>query len=1193
MRIERVSLWLVIFVLMLVACTTVSPSPTVAPTASPKPTEAPPVETPPVLERAPGRIVISEVIPGVPGDNNFEFIELYNAGTEPVDLRGWSLWYRLADNQEEKRVFIWTARTDVPGYGHYLLVRAGQDVGVVPDAVFDVPLFERKGGLVLRDTDHAPVDALGWGAAPQDFVEGSPAPVPADGVSLEREPGGEAGSATDAGDNSADFVARAQPDPQNSGSPITPLPEQRLAIAGTAPASITPGTEFAYQIDVENHTGEALGGGVVVMPVPPDFEAVAVPSGATQTEATVEWALPALADGERASWTLTLRSPWNYGAFFVGGYYVEAEAWPLRAYGALVPVVVEGGAIPIGTARTLEGKVVTVEGIATMYTGGFYAGSTGTKFYLQDATGGIQAYCPGGADVVSVKIGDRVRVTGSIEAYRDSLEIIPGIYPDHVEVLPSTADDVCDTCSGTKPSDLDGAKDVKPPEPQSVTARAANSDESILGRLILVEGTITRLEEFSYSYEIDLLDAQGDTVFVNIEKGTRVNPEALEVGKQYRITGISELYNAQWQLKPRLNADFVQVFPPELMLERQAQNSVDPGDLITYTITAYNHTADTLTNVKIEVPLPDNTAELVAVLDDGSAGSLGISWTVSELEGNGGSATVRYVVRTGNVDRIVAQAATATADQWPDPVSTPPWTTFVGGGVPIWAIQGAGKVSPYVRSTATVEGIVTGVFPKQDGFWVQSLLPDNNPATSEGLYVYAPGLVITATLGDHVQVTGKVREVSGQTLLYLQTPDDLVVTGAGLPLPGAVELDPPQNESDAAVYYEALEGMLVAVTEPAVAVAPTTQYGEYALVRQKWGLDRLIKGDPKGMLIFVDDGSSETHLDGSTLPYAVKTGDQVGGLLGPLAFTYDNYKIQPIVTPTLVTADVPLPALEPAGPDELSIATFNAENLFDIVLPHPSNPPRPTPDEYRLRVARTAAAIEAMGAPTIVGLQEIENIGVLEDLAATEALAGYGYVPVLIEGTDSRGIDVGYLVRGDRATREGASAHPAPEGLTSRPPLLITVTVHLAVGDETVYVLDNHFTSMSGGERATEPQRTAQAAWNVTLVQRLLAEHPEAYVAVLGDLNSFYHSPPIDTLREGGLRHVYAFTEPDIPYTYVYQGESETLDHILVTPPLYDHLVRVDALHIDADYPLPLPDDAAPWRTSDHDPLVAVFAFGE
>ena len=45
-------------------------------------------------------VLISELLPGIPGNNNHEFIELYNVGTEPVDLSGWSLWYQLDDNQE-------------------------------------------------------------------------------------------------------------------------------------------------------------------------------------------------------------------------------------------------------------------------------------------------------------------------------------------------------------------------------------------------------------------------------------------------------------------------------------------------------------------------------------------------------------------------------------------------------------------------------------------------------------------------------------------------------------------------------------------------------------------------------------------------------------------------------------------------------------------------------------------------------------------------------------------------------------------------------------------------------------------------------------------------------------------------------------------------------------------------------------
>jgi predicted extracellular nuclease len=71
---------------------------------------------------------------------------------------------------------------------------------------------------------------------------------------------------------------------------------------------------------------------------------------------------------------------------------------------------------------------------------------------------------------------------------------------------------------------------------------------------------------------------------------------------------------------------------------------------------------------------------------------------------------------------------------------------------------------------------------------------------------------------------------------------------------------------------------------------------------------------------------------------------------------------------------------------------------------------------------------------------------------------------------------------------------------------------------------------------------------------------------------------------------VYEYTYPEILYTYIYQGESETLDHILVTPPLFNLIEQVEALHINADYPPLEPDDASPQRVSDHDPLVVVFS---
>ena len=92
-------------------------------------------------------ILISEVLPGIHGvNNNLEFVELFNAGATAADLNGWSLWYRLATGREEQLVYAWDHRSDIPGHGHYLLARAGQQVGNIGDAHFSQSLFEKKGG---------------------------------------------------------------------------------------------------------------------------------------------------------------------------------------------------------------------------------------------------------------------------------------------------------------------------------------------------------------------------------------------------------------------------------------------------------------------------------------------------------------------------------------------------------------------------------------------------------------------------------------------------------------------------------------------------------------------------------------------------------------------------------------------------------------------------------------------------------------------------------------------------------------------------------------------------------------------------------------------------------------------------------------------------------------------------------------
>jgi predicted extracellular nuclease len=1173
---KHVLLGLLVWVLVLAACgpeptPTATSSPTVPPQPSATFTSQPsPAPAPSVAQEG---ILISEMLPGISGvNNNLEFVELYNAGTQMVDLNGWSLWYRVADGKEEELVYAWDRRADVPGRGHYLLARAGEDIGNFADAHFDLSLFEKKGGLALRDPGGQTVDSLVWGDGPADYLIGSAASAPEGGGSLERLPGGDAGNGMQTGDNGTDFVPAPTPSPQNSGDTITPLPDERLVIRLDVPQSVEPGGELACKVEVQNLTGRPIHDVRAWLPSPPGFEMLSLPSGASQEEGWLVWSLSELADGATETGMFILQSPYTYLTTLVRGTHVEAADWETRAYGPLLYVAVEGGSIPIGAARALKGATVSVEGIATMYTDGFYAGADGTKFYMEDETGGIQVYCPGARGQVEVSVGDHVRVSGKIEVYRNSMEIIPATYPDDVEVIEAGASE---------------------PQPASETLAAASVDEEVLGRLIVVEGTAVRIEEFTYSYEVDLMDDEGNTLLVYVDKETGVTTEPMDVGNPYRVAGISEVYDAQWQIKPRFQTDLVEIFPPELMLELRARNSVLPGETITYTLTVYNHTHAPLTHVRLEAIPPTEGVSLAEVLDGGEREGDLVVWTIPELAGGGASVAVRYTVTVDETvgAQILVEGAAASAAEWLDPVVTDPQLTFVGGGVPIWAIQGPGTKSPYVRDRATTEGIVIGVFPELQGFWIQELETDDDPATSAGLFVLTGELEVLVGLGDRVRVRGDVRELSGQTLLHLLAPEDLMVLSSGNELPAAVELDPPLDEEEARVYFEPLEGMLVQVSGPAVAVAPTSKYGETALVRAEWEIERVMQGDPTGMLIFVDDGSDTTHYDLTTLPFALQTGDTASGIVGPLTFKYEAYEIEPLTMPDITPVTRPLPALESAASSSFGIATFNVEDLFDYFAPHPSDPPLPTRRQYELDLTKAAEAVLAMGAPTIVGLQEVENLGVLVDLVGREAIAEYGYQPFLVEGTDSRGIDVGYLVRSDRATVEGAAAYPAPEGLTSRPPLLITVTVHLESGNETVYVLNNHFTSMSGGEEPTEPRRKAQAAWNVTLAERILAERPQAHVVVLGDLNSFYESPPMDVLRQADLRHVYEFTEPYRPYTYIFRGVSETLDHIWVTPSLYEHLVRVEALRINADYPPPIPDDPSARRGSDHDPLVAVFSF--
>ncbi|MEM7330485.1 MAG: lamin tail domain-containing protein [Chloroflexota bacterium] len=1180
---NRFVLLMAILFLGLVACLNEEPEaetplpPTATETApTAVPTDVPPTEAPPTAEPIPTAVspiqsegvFISELLVGVVGNNNQEFVELYNAGDTAVSLQGYSLSYLLNEGQDETVVYAWNTAVDIPPFGHFLLLREGQAFEIIADAFYDTALFERKGGLILRDGSGEVVDRLGWGSdAPPSSVEGAPSLFPSNSESIERLPGGEAGNGQDSDNNEADFALNVSPNPQNSGSATTPALANSLGISLIVPELIPPGEQFNYEVQIVNET-ENTTAVSVSLPIASHFELIEAPAGSVLESGRLTWTIADVEPGITAVSFITLQSPFSYTDALVTSYYAEA-AGLVRAYGPPTVAKMGGGAVPIAIARDLVGSVVTVEGVATMYTGGFFAGSSNTKFYIQDDTGGIQIFADDGRDTVTADVGEKYRVTGEIVIFRDSIELIPLNNGTDIELI--------------------GTEEV--PAPTIITASDNENDDSLLGKLTQLEGTAIRVEEFNFSYEIDILDDAGDTTLILIEKDTGATAETFTEGTRYMVTGITELASGRRQLKPRFQTDLREIFPPILLLSQQGPVQADPGNELEYVISVVNHSPNPMTKIEVGTPTVTTNGSVIEISDDGAVVGDKILWTIDELAGDGAEFQLSYKVQVADdaVGSIVVGPITAVADQWPDPATTAEFLTFVGdSGVPIWAIQGNEDRSPYLQSTVTTSGIVTGVFPELDGFWIQEQNGDNNPNTSDGLFVFTDQMILNLVEGDLVEVTAAVREISGQTALAPTSPSDMVVMSSDNALPAVQIYDPPEDPGEALLYNESLEGMLVSIEETAVVIAPTTRFGEFTAVYEKWGVDQVARTDEVGYLMFVDDGSTVAHNGRSSLPFAVKSGDQISGLVGPLAYTFGNYKIAPLTTPEIVEQPTVIPLFPVLEDDQLGIVTFNVENLFDFLAPHPSSPDLPLPREYRAKLGRIAESIQLMGYPTVIGLQEVESLEVLEDLVEHELLAEFGYAPYLIEGFDSRGIDVGYIVRSDQATVELASIEGAPDTLFSRPPLLLQIT--LLANGQTIYLLNNHFLSLSAGEVATEPTRTAQAQWNADLVSRLMNDDPTAEFVVLGDLNSFYQTPPIIVLQEVGLRHVYEFVEGDLPYTYIFEGRTQTLDHILLSEGLFAQLELVTPVHINADYPIADADTEDIPRISDHDPLMVVIS---
>ena len=579
----------------------------------------------------------------------------------------------------------------------------------------------------------------------------------------------------------------------------------------------------------------------------------------------------------------------------------------------------------------------------------------------------------------------------------------------------------------------------------------------------------------------------------------------------------------------------------------------------------------------------------------------------------------------------------------------------------IHEVQGAQHLSPYMgQHVENVYGIVTVTDSR--GFWMQTpdADVDASDATSEGVYTYVGSGGPGVNKGDEVLVTADVSEYypggygTGNLSITELSHPSIIPLSHGNPLPSPTILgnggrippdmvidndstgdvntnpnfDPDQDGID---FYESVEGMLVQINN-AQAVGPTSKYGEIPVVGDK-GANASILTYRGGITIRPDDFNPERIIIDDAL-YSnepkVNTGDQFpGAIIGVVNYSYGNYKVlNPDPLPPVDSSGLGKEYTKPTY-DQLSVATFNLENLD----------PGDSSDKFN---GLATVIVQHMRSPDIIGVEEVQdNTGPSDDgtvdanvtfqmlIDAITAAGGPTYEFRQINpqnnadgGQPGANIRVGFLFRPDRVTfvdhPGGDATTPTDVAMTPNGPTLTLSPGRVApndpafsedanlgyedsrkslagefmFGDYKVFVIVNHFKSKGGDDalfgriqppvQNTLPQRKAQAQAINDFASKILSLDPKANVVVVGDLNDFDFSDTLKALQGDNLTNLVNYLPREDRYSFIYNGNSQMLDHILVSSNMLAHNTRIDAVHVDSEFPV---DD----RASDHDPVLATF----
>ena len=634
--------------------------------------------------------------------------------------------------------------------------------------------------------------------------------------------------------------------------------------------------------------------------------------------------------------------------------------------------------------------------------------------------------------------------------------------------------------------------------------------------------------------------------------------------------------------------------------------------------------------------LPITTTCPAASVAAGSAASLSTSATDPDSLVTGAAAVGIWPAGFSLGGFTAAPAAGGTATQALNVAATTPpasytlglqWTNSdaqtascslavtIAGITPIYSIQGSGDKSPLEGQTVLTSGVVTKV--NNNGFFLQDLVGDGNPLTSDGIFVFTSSTP-TVSAGQRIQLSGQVAEfntgaTSGRTVTELVSATGIQLLGSGYSIAATVVTLPVDQDGD----LERYEGMLVTLSGPFTVAQNFFQgrFGQLTLAaggRLETPTNRFRPGPQAVALadanarrtILLDDGASTQNPNPTPyLASGARAGDTTGAITGVIDYglaASSNpgpglYKIHPVTAPQFASAN-PRTAAPDAVGGNLKVASFNVLNYFTAYTNGGGTANGCSlggaTSRAHCRGANNAAEftrqqtkiVEAMAAidADALGLMEIQNNGntaAANLVAALNARVGAGtYVTTSLPAdTGSDAIRVAMIYKPARLVPVGAAVSDK-HSVNNRPTLAQTFS--LANG-ETFTLLVNHLKSKGSCPAASATDYNGnfdsgdgQGCWNLLRTQqaqRLRAFTAERLTAtnstdalLIGDLNAYGQEDPITALTSSGYAdQVQRFN--DFGYSYVFDGGAGRLDHAIANTSMAAKVNRVTHWHINAD----------------------------